>query len=66
MYHYFFYIFSKFRIKNSLFILKPNLSSLPMQLIIKKLLIIIYIHYSFEIGQLKLFASKNILLMILA
>ena len=45
--------------KKSLFILKPNLSSLPMQLIIKKLLIICILIIAFDVNQSKLIASNK-------
>ena len=54
------FLFSKLRIKNSLFILNPNLSSLPIQLIIKKLLIIIYIIITFGWCHLKVIASEKV------
>ena len=46
-------------IKKSLFILNPNLSSFPMQLIIKKLLIIITVIITIESNLLKVFASNH-------
>ena len=45
--------------KKSLFILKANLSSLPMQLIIRKSLIIILFILAYESNQSKLFALNN-------
>ena len=50
---------SKLYTKNSLFILNPNLSSLPMQLIIKKLLIIFILSITLWPKQSKLFAENN-------
>ena len=45
--------------KKSLFILKPNLSFFPMQLIIKKLLIITCTIITLEINQSKLFGNDQ-------
>ena len=45
--------------KKILFILKPNLSFLPIQLIIKKLLIISIFIISFQVNQSILFAEKK-------
>ena len=42
-----FFVFLKLWTKKSLFILNPNLSSLPMQLMIKKLFIILFIIITF-------------------
>ena len=46
--------------KKSLFILNPNLSSLPMQLIIKKLSIIIIFIISSQVNHSKVFAGNKL------
>ena len=56
-FHYFFFYFLNYK-KKSLFILKPNLSFLPMQFIIKKLLIILFLIIAIKINQLKVICSK--------
>ena len=47
-------------IKKSLFILNPNLSFFPMQLIIKKIFYHFFFHYIFWLNQSKVIASNKI------
>ena len=51
--------FSYFLTKNSLFIRKPNLSSFPMQLMIKKLLIILILIIAFDNNFSKVIAANK-------